>query len=468
MSFAATLSPSWVTAGPWRQFGDWYLPPQSFSPNMLRPYAWYDAHLGGSAAGITDSSPNARAAMTVGAGSNSPLWLPYVRPSVLLPPSTSNIITVPGQTHDLSVQTDQSYRFRVKINALGTSADTFYGVLVTDTNGVLPYVTAGGALLFATYSPGYNGSGSLGDITPYLGQWVDLWFKYQHGAPAAVTGYVRTDMTKALADNTGWTQLGASTVTPVPALNPAASYMYSTCPANGGEVLVNEIAGWKSATPSGSPTINWKAEGCTQTSYVDTINGHTWLINRPASGRKLVAQSAAARSARSMFLLAVDDWLDVPAAALPSLAADSTHVIIGRVWATPANYQSWWGRKLPSGAAQGIVVRNVGTTSQIETIWRSTAPAEYQAQTGLLTLGARQVLASTRSGNSATTYANNTAGTPVTVSGTIANAGGAQIGRDQAAGALYADMEFEAFLTFDRALTAGEIAQLVSYYGGGL
>lgn len=65
-----------------RQEGQW-------SPSYLAPYAWYDAHIGGSSTQITDSSGNARAAMTVGGGSNSPAWLPYTVPSLHLEAATA-------------------------------------------------------------------------------------------------------------------------------------------------------------------------------------------------------------------------------------------------------------------------------------------------------------------------------------------------------------------------------------------
>lgn len=444
-----------------------------FSPLHLGPYAWYDANLGGSSTEITDSSSNSRAAVTNGAGSNAAKWLPYDRPSLFLPPSTSNITTSVGNSHDLSVQTNQSYRFRLKIDSLGTVADTYYSLLVQDAASpyyaLLPYIALNGSMLFATYDPGFNGSGTLGDLTTYLGQWIDIWFKYVHGSPnATVTGYIRTDMTKTLADNTGWTALLSSTVKAVGIFTPSATYAYSIAPAGGGEVTLNELAVWLSDTPSGNPVMNFKASGCTQASYTDPITSHVYTITRPAAGRKAVIQSPAANSARNLFLLGVDDYLDIPAAALPDLAANSTHVIVGRTHATPTFYDTWWGRKSVLGVSQGIVVRHINTTGEIETIWRSTAPTEYSASTGVLTFGTRKIISSVRESNTATTYANNTVGTPVSISGTFANSEAGQIGRDRATGSLYTDMEFEAFLTFDRALSATEVAKLVAYYGGGL
>lgn len=65
-----------------RQGGQW-------SPAYLGPYAWYDANIGGSSSGITDSSANARAAMTLGATTAAPLWLPYTEPSVHLEAATA-------------------------------------------------------------------------------------------------------------------------------------------------------------------------------------------------------------------------------------------------------------------------------------------------------------------------------------------------------------------------------------------
>lgn len=50
---------------------------QPWTPILLNPYAWYDAHAGGSSTQITDSSTNARAAATFGATTASPLYLPY-------------------------------------------------------------------------------------------------------------------------------------------------------------------------------------------------------------------------------------------------------------------------------------------------------------------------------------------------------------------------------------------------------
>ena len=53
-----------------RQGGQW-------TPALLNPFAWYDAHAGGSSTQITDKSANARAAATFGAAGNAPLFLPY-------------------------------------------------------------------------------------------------------------------------------------------------------------------------------------------------------------------------------------------------------------------------------------------------------------------------------------------------------------------------------------------------------
>lgn len=49
----------------------------SFNPAHLSPFAWYDNHIGGSSTQITDSSGNGRDAVTFGATTSSPLWLPY-------------------------------------------------------------------------------------------------------------------------------------------------------------------------------------------------------------------------------------------------------------------------------------------------------------------------------------------------------------------------------------------------------
>lgn len=60
-----------------------------WSPAYLNSYAWYDANLGGSSTQITDSSANARAAITNGAGSNAAQWLPYTVPSLHLEAATA-------------------------------------------------------------------------------------------------------------------------------------------------------------------------------------------------------------------------------------------------------------------------------------------------------------------------------------------------------------------------------------------
>lgn len=327
---------------------------QTWSPILLSPYAWYDAHLGGSSTQITDSSANARAATTFAAAGNSPLWLQYTgTPYVYLPGIAGNTIacTAPANT--------------------------------------------------ASYSA------------------VPL------GGGAATTG----------------------------AASPGA-FTFST------------VGSWESVsllTAGAAELAKFRAVDSTQTGHTDTYSV-AWTVNRATSGRKSVVLSSAASSGRSVVLFGTDDYATIPNGAIVP-AHPSTWVVVFRTWATHA-------------ANMRVFSNRTGGTTVGETLYlESGGGASYFVQDGSTSstagivpsiYGTRSVVSTSRTGSNNVRFQlnNGTAVVTSTAVGSSAGGTGYLLGANPGP-ANYADMTFEALLTFNRVLTADEISQLVAFYRGG-
>ena len=445
---------SWVN--PWTRpkSDDGY----SFSPLHLNPYAWYDAHIGGSAAGITDSSAFARPAMTVGAGSNSPLHLPYSYPVVTPVGSGSEIqhTSPSGIQGDVEVVIRQSnastpwttagdyYLAGDRIPSGGWSFEKF-----TDGGVYFQFVSPGPTL--NQVSPGFSVDSALLRNSPY----VKLI-----GRPNVGAGNARFELHTS-SDGVAWTLFNqSSSAVSGTTISPSSSPLFI------GRNSVWSIASAAINNGVGGPAVaTFDAALCGQTGY------GPWTVIRPTSGRKTVVQSPAAGSAESLFLLGVDDWLDVPASAVPrmGLTDNATVVVVAREWATPGDYCRLFSAE--TVVNNGFIMQS-RSGSPFSYLFMSDGTNVAQSNGPTRTLGSRSVTTQTVSGRSATglrQQSNNSS--PVTANnsavGSLTNAA-ARVGAIASTAAAFVEAEFRALLTFDRALSASEIAQLVAYYGGDL
>jgi len=449
----------------------------SWSPAWLNPYAWYDAHTGGSSTGITDSSTNARAAMTVGAGSNSPLWLPYTVPTVTIP--TAGSITTPDSAA-FAFTGDQDIRWCGTVPDWTPAANS---PLMAQDTGVAGgrrftfYLSSTGkpALIWST-----DGTASVAKLSTVGAGLTDgtvgaarVTLDVDDGAGNNVVRFYQKAATSLaeILDNSGWTLL--DTVTTAGTTSVSGVSTDSLRIGASGAVAVNQcgvVAAAYLDGINGTAVATFDAALCGQSGYTGSL-GNVWSVNRSTTGRKPVVQSPSANSANSMFLLGTDDYLLAPAAAVPPMGAGApwTFVVVFRLWATTPSF----ARVIDSSStgatttAAGLRVLNSGTATGVQS--KVADGTTGIAQTLNCTLGTRTVLStSNTTGDSMTSILNGTSsgGSSIAALGSRSSGLAVQVGRSVTGN--YNDMEFRTLLTFDRALSVTEVAQLAGYYGGGL
>ena len=185
----------------------------------------------------------------------------------------------------------------------------------------------------------------------------------------------------------------------------------------------------------------------------------TWTVNRGATGRKSAVVD------RPMFLFGVDDYLEVADNALLdfALADDQTVVVAARGFGSTTNMTLL--AKKPTGAAidAGWVLRR-GSSQLQGLIGDGTSNLADGA--GTVFTGATQVLTFVRNRTDDTmefydgTTTNGTTADPAVA--TLANADAMRIGRLSGAGTEYGDFEFLGAAVFRSALTAAQVARVVS------
>lgn len=212
---------------------------------------------------------------------------------------------------------------------------------------------------------------------------------------------------------------------------------------------------------SGTVLASFRASDSGQTGHTDAYSV-AWTVNRGTAGRK-----SCLVNTRSLALFGTNDLIDVPSAAVPAMTASDSFcwLAVARLWATqPANGDVFGKHAGFSGATNpgmGIGTRATTTVG----VRAKDGTNQTIVEAGTFTAGQRLIIAANVSTTTITPYMNNAAGTATSRTAVdMTNATGPLIGKT---GSVFVDMEFEAVLTFNRVLTAGEIAQVVSYYRGG-
>lgn len=448
----------------------------SFSPKFLNPLAWYDIDLATPGQTLADQMGGSAATLgsTAGSDSNDPLWLQYAGSDyVYLPGTAGNFISTPA-TAALNITSDIDIIVRFKpgsmttghdaslISRWGPTAADQQWIIVLRTSGRVDLVWLNNAALYSDLT-GVN-------TTPITASTTGVRVTLSPSTGAVVYYYTTDSLTTA---SPTWTQVasGTSAQTGTIASNVITSlYIGSDTDQAAGRHLDGSIISAQIRSGiGGSLVANFDASNFaagSSTTYVDAVgsNGGTWTINRGTSGRK-----TALIKGHGTLLLGTDDYVNVPITAMPNMTTSDkfTVVSVWREYDTPASYGKVWSTKT-GGTAAALGTDYVNET----TLYQMTAYiGDGTNSVSIMSpaFGSRIVAVSAfgYDGANFTHSMNGTSATPVargavgTVAGTVCN-----IGRNSGTGG-YADMEFFAFLTFQRQLTNAEIALLVSYYQGG-
>lgn len=438
--------------------------PDQFSPLDLDPFAWYGAHLGGSATQITDSSANERAALTFGAGSNSPLLLPYVAtPYVYTPNVLNNYIT-----GAIIVPTALDVRIHLAMDDW-TGTPAFRALL-----GQRNFATDGWAFAL------HGGSSGL------------LWFQYckaglnvnvaSSWAPSSVVSagqplHVRVtfepnfDSTNdritfySSTDGTAWTQRSQTVIAKTLMAPPTRPVQILALGDNSSPVGASLFSASVLDGIGGTELASFDSASCGQAGY------GPWTVARGTTGRKTVVLSPVAHSTKSVVLAGTDDYGSGPTAAIPPATASDSCTLwcVIRPWATQAANKVIWSTRLGSGA--GVTLRFSGALTVVADVSNGAFTVTTPAVT--LVAGTRYVIGVIITGGApgtAACFANEVLGSSVARSGLLLDeTGGALTVFADSTPANFDDLESEVpFASQDSILNSNQRTQLVSFYGGGL
>jgi hypothetical protein len=447
-----------------RRSGQW-------DPSYLGLRALYD-NRASSAAGMADRSGNGLADATVGAGSNSPLWLPYTTPSAYLPGALGNHISAPDASA-LDVVGDLEIVARVALSDWTPSALTQIAIkgstasvatlgysLLVQTDGTLLFQASDGAA-FIIDVPSTVPVGAADGAFAWIKVTVDL----SDGSNAVVTYYKAADQE---TEPSSWTTLETKTRAIITALNNSAGALLVG--SDGGtRHLTGKVAALKIRNGIGGAVVaDFDAALCTQTGHTDQY-GNVWTVNRASTGRKSVVQSPAASSARGVWSYGADDYTDLPTTAVPAMAlANAAEVlVVVRQWTTATSFGNYLSTRAAGAGQAGLAITSDGTssTSLYGTISDGVATPTINAT--VAGAGVRNVIGLRRNTTTGLLHVNGFSGTSVSLAAVGATAGTTPRIGVRAGGSGYQDFEFEAFLSADRLLTSAELAQVVAFYGGG-
>lgn len=453
-----------------------------WAPEYLGLRALYD-YRNATSTTMVDQSGNGRADATVGAGSNSPLWLPYTKPQVYLPGTSNRITSNSGASFDVTdldvwseiVSDDWTPSTAVAlIERMGADPTRCFQLLLNTAGTVsliwYPTGSAASAITRTTSTTieaasGVAASGAVAvratlDVDDGAGNHV-VTFYYQLG------GF---DGTWTL-----WQTITTAGTTSLPSVSRVIEL--GGAGAGAGTVPVAIRKARLHASIGGAVRADFDAALCGQSGYTDAVGsvGAAWTVARSTSGRKSVVQSPTANSATGLFLFGTDDWIVLPAAATPPMAAANTSTILF-VMRAHANAAAGFGRYFSnnSGAGNGRIelLDGSGGTANLAAQLVDTSASAGTTAARAWTAGTRAVYAVTINGTVANglqlSLNGGAAATATGPAGDRTSANPIYVGRNGASAAAFVDMEFQAIATADRVLSSGEIAQVVAYYGGGL
>ena len=447
---------------------------------LLAEATWYiDAHQHNGSETITNLGTGGTALNALNGGgtavtTNDAKWLAYSAADgayAYLPGVASNYLSVPDSAA-LDITGDIDIRVKVAMDdwtpaanstllAKSTPSNISYRFVVVPTTGTL-------RLTFTT-----DGTTTLSydsTVAPTVSDGAVKWVRVTRAQAAGEVKFYTSD------DGSSWTQLGTTvTGASTGAMFSGSAGVEVGSVSNGSSFLsagkfyraqvYNGIGGTKvldvdtSVLTSGS-----------QTTFTESSsNAATVTVNRSTSGRKTALVGGWAGGG-SMWLLGTDDYMEVPDDALLDFGASDSFTVLAvlREWATPpsnrryvskvaglaAGTPGWALRGSGTGyTAQGLVV----DADEIPSATSSAGSSGSLAVTGMVADRATAGLVA---------YINGTgsSATSIATLGDTSNTDVLRVGRGSGAATGYADMEFVAALIIRRALTAGEIAGLSSYF----
>jgi len=315
------------------------------------------------------------------------------------------------------------------------------------------------------------------------GAWADhAWFAGTFDpATRQYAYYVYSDNTpNPPASLSNWTLIGSGTMPAGSATgqwsgdldNTKAGYLWTDIMSNnkaGGGNILGDFYGYQTRSTINGTIVDrldvpTDLTAANATSFTSAYSDATVTIARDTSGRKTVAVT------RPLWLFGTNDYMEIPDNDLLDFgAADSfTVAAVHRHWNN-------FGLELPlvakrassAGGAIGWSLGSGGTTAAQTKIQISDGTDAVAGVSGSRTAGALSFVAGVRNvtADNLITYLNASAGSPATdpTTTTLENSNVVRVGYYSAGGPA-ADMEFHAALVWRRALTAGEITALNTFF----
>ena len=426
---------------------------------------------------IYDCSGNNVAPAVFGSGTNQPLWLPWDgTPSVYLPGVTGNYVSCPDAA-PLDITGDLEIVARVAMSDWTPGYNQSF-VAKWNTGGnqacALQCAATTGRLRLYLSTTGSDLPLAESTVAPTVSDGSALWVKATFRLSDRRTQFFTAP--DQAAEPTTWTQLGSDVTHAATSIwAGSAAIEIGTVNVGSSSALTGEVYRAIVRNGIGGTTVaDFDASLCGQSGYTDA-QGNPWTVNRSTSGRKTVVQSGAAKTARSVILLGTDDYIDVPAAAVPTFGiADAGSVLIAeRQHSTQVNYRRIFSTEAANNQGLQIAARDGSSVSIGGFFGDSVGPTLVGGDIANIAMGTRTVVSMSVSGRSATgiTLRANAAN-PVTVNNAAVGAvpvnSPSRIGAPAFTTTPFAEFEFESLITLDDAVSAIDHSRTVEYYNGGL
>jgi len=277
---------------------------------------------------IYDRSGNNHPPAVFGAGSNQPLWLPWLGASlVYLPGVIGNYVSCPDAA-PLDITGDIEIVARVALDDWSPAA-AMQLVARYDASSNRSYsfnIDSSGRLYLSTTTDGTSGTTVTASATSLLSGTPDrtaLWLKVTLDVDDGASGKVHSFFyaPDQASEPTSWTSLGSTTSAGTTSIFAGSRPLELGARASGAlDLLAGRIHRVIVRNGIGGTTVaDFDAALCGQGGYTDA-QGNPWAVNRSSSGRKSVVQSPAARSARSRISRGSDDLLTMPTTAMPPMS----------------------------------------------------------------------------------------------------------------------------------------------------
>lgn len=449
-----------------------------WTPVQLGHTALYDAHLGGSTTQITDSGGNGLNALAFAASTAAPTFLAYDgTPYVWLPGVTGNGIQTPDAdaldiTADLDMilcvaPADWTPSSRGALAAKNSGADSNRAfMLMVNTAGTL-------TLIWYPLGTGASAVTATSSVATGLTDGSFAWVRATLDANNGASGYDAkfytasgtTESEPSVWPQLGTTVTGGSTTSIAATTAPLKIGSYGTI----SEPFVGKVRRFILRDAIGSSTVaDFDALQSTRTGFTDST-GKVWTVTYGTSGLFSAVKSTTASTAHgSVVADGSDDYATGPTSAIPTLTAGSActlyTVCIPR--STLATNMTFFSTR--SGTGAGVTLRMASATTVVADVsdgsTTATTPAVTIASGTKYVLG---VVVTAGSPGTAYCFANNTAGSTVARTGNTETGGALTVlANSTPANFMRVDSRVP-FASVPAALTAGQIAQLVTYHEAG-